>query len=387
MTAEERVQRHRRVLEGLLGLPATEGNEITVLRNGVEIFPAMLEAIRSARQTVDLLTYVYWTGDVADEFAGALCDRGRAGVRVRVLLDAVGAARMNRELIDKLEEAGCDVRWFRPPTTWKVWELDHRTHRKVLICDEEVAFTGGVGIAEEWEGDARHPGEWRDTHVRVRGPAVDGLRGAFVNDWFETGAPLLDERDRFPEQQQCGDSVVQVVRSPAQVGWSDLGTVYSALITMAQERLRITSAYFVPEQHFVDGLVGAARRGVEVEVLVPGEHVDKRVVQVAGEADYEPLLEAGVRIHRYGPTMLHAKVITVDGIVACLGSGNFDPRSLRRNDEANLIVFDPEVVGVLDRHFDEDVKVSEAVRPGSWQRRSVVQRAAEAATRVLHREL
>ena len=387
MTDVDPVHRHRRVLEGLLGVPATEGNEITVLRNGVEIFPAMLEAIRSATETVDLLTYVYWTGDIADEFAKALCDRGHAGVRVRLLLDAVGAARMNRQLLTELEDAGCDVRWFRPPTTWKVWELDHRTHRKVLICDEEVAFTGGVGIAEEWEGDARDPSEWRETHLRVLGPAVDGLRAAFVNDWFETGAQLFDDRDRFPEQPQPGSSVVQVVRSPAQVGWSDLGTVYGALIMMAQQRLRITSAYFVPEQLFVDHLVGAARRGVQVEILVPGEHTDKRVVQVAGEANYEPLLEAGVSIHRYGPTMLHAKVITVDGAVACLGSGNFDPRSLRRNDEANMVVFDPEVVAVLDEHFDGDLEVSEPVRPGSWQRRSVRQRVSEIATRPFHREL
>jgi cardiolipin synthase A/B len=204
-------QRYRRALEGLLGVPATEGNVVEVLRNGDQIFPAMLDAIRSATQTIDFATYVYWTGDIAREFAGALCDRARAGVRVRILLDAVGAQAMNRDLVADLEDSGAQVEFFRPPTTWKVWETNHRTHRKVLICDEDVAFTGGVGIAEEWTGDAQDPEHWRETHVRVRGPAVDGLRSAFVSNWAETGQELYDERDRFPEQPQGGGVTVQVV--------------------------------------------------------------------------------------------------------------------------------------------------------------------------------
>ncbi|MDQ3030384.1 MAG: phospholipase D-like domain-containing protein, partial [Actinomycetota bacterium] len=181
-----RLRRYRRTLEGLVGVPATEGNQVDVLRNGDEIFPAMLQAIREATSTVDITTYVYWTGDIAKHFAKALSDRSRDGVRVRVLLDAVGAHAMSAELGEQMKDAGCHLEWFRPPTTWKVWETNNRTHRKVLICDEEVAFIGGVGIAKEWEGDARNPEEWRDTHLRVRGPAVDGLRAAFVGNWAET---------------------------------------------------------------------------------------------------------------------------------------------------------------------------------------------------------
>jgi cardiolipin synthase A/B len=380
-------QRVRRVLEGLLGVPATEGNTVDVLRNGVEIFPAMLDAIAEAEHTVDFCTYVYWTGDIADRFAEALSVRARAGVRVRVLLDAVGAMQMSRELIQKMEDAGCDVRWFRQIRNTKPGALNRRTHRKVLVCDEDVAFTGGVGIAEEWEGDARGPDEWRDTHFRVRGPAVDGLRACFVSDWAETGAGLFDERDRFPEQPRSGPSTVQVVRCPSVIGWSEIATVITALLQVAKERVHLTTAYFVPDEHMLALLADAARRGVQVDVLMPGEHTDKRIVQIAGEADYEALLDAGVNVWRFRPTMIHAKILTVDGIVACVGSANYDPRSFGLNEEANLMVFDADVVAVLDQHFAEDLERADQVDPEEWKQRGLVQRAAEAVTQVLDPQL
>ena len=381
------VQRYRRTLEGLVGVPATEGNRVDVLRNGDEIFPAMLEAIHHATVTVDLLSYIYWTGDIAIRFADALCDRAKTGVRVRVLLDAVGAARMNRDLVHALEDAGCEVRWFRPPTTWKVWEVDHRTHRKVLICDEEVAFTGGVGIAEEWDGDARNPDEWRDTHFRVVGPAVDGLRAAFVSNWREAGGELMDERDRFPDQPEAGGCVVQVVRCAAQVGLTDLATVFYSLLRRAERHVRICTAYFVPDDGLIGEFLAARERGVEIDVIVPGPHPHTRIVQIAGEGEYGPLLDAGVRIWRYQPTMMHAKIMTVDGVVACVGSGNMDERSMRLNDEANLVVFDPPTVGVLDEHFAQDLAVSERVDPETWRQRGLGQRAQEAVVDVFDQKL
>src|SRR5690606_8870081 len=247
---DEGIQRYRRRLEGLLGVPATEGNQVDVLRNGDEIFPAMLEAIRAAEQTVDFMTFVYWTGEPAEAFAEALSDRAHAGVRVRILLDAVGARLMDKGLIESLERAGAHIDWFRPPTTWKLREANHRTHRKILVCDERVGFTGGVGIAQEWCGDARDETEWRDTHVRVRGPAVDGLRAAFTSDWAEAGNPLFDERDRFPEQPPAGDVIVQTVTGSAGAGWSDIGTLFDAIIRTARERIRLTTAYFVPDDRY-----------------------------------------------------------------------------------------------------------------------------------------
>lgn len=384
---DDALQRWRRTFEGLIGIPATEGNRVDVLRNGDEIFPAMLGAIEEATETVDFLTYVYWTGNIAERFASTLSGRARAGVRVRILLDAVGAATMNRDLIHDMEGAGCIVEWFRPPTTWKVWEADHRTHRKVLICDEAVAFTGGVGIAQEWEGDARTPDEWRDTHFRVRGPAVDGLRAAFVSSWKETDQPLFDERDQFPEQPMPGGALVQVVMSPAQIGWTNLATVFSVLLRCAKERLRITTAYFVPTEEFTRLLVDAAARGVDVEVLLPGRNADKRVVQLAGEAEYEPLLRAGVRIWCYQRTMLHAKIVTVDGLVATVGSGNFDQRSIRLNDEANLVVFDAGFVAELDRQFEDDLRSSEALDLSRWKNRTAGQRLMENAADLIDHKL
>ncbi len=383
----ELTQRYRRALEGLLGVPATEGNAVEILRNGDQIFPAMLKAIRAATETIDFATYVYWTGDIARDFAEALCDRGRAGVRVRILLDAVGAQSMDRGLIHDMEEAGAHVEFFRPPTTWKLWETNHRSHRKVLICDEDVAFTGGVGIAEEWTGDAQDPHHWRETHVRIKGPAVDGLRAAFVSNWAETGQELFDDHDRFPDQPQPGDVTVQVVQSAAQFGWSDLATVMASLICLADERLRITTAYFVPDERFIGYLCDAAKRNVDVQILVPGQHVDKRIVQLAGEQNYDELLDAGVRIFRYDPTMLHAKVVTADGVVSTIGSGNFDQRSLGINEEANIVVFDRATTEILEKQFEDDLQRATEVHPDDWEDRSSVQKAAEKVTDTIDPQL
>jgi len=370
--------RYRRALEGLLGVPATEGNQVDVLRNGDRIFPAMLEAITGARSTVDLLTFVYWEGSIGREVAAALIGRARAGVRVRVLLDAVGAHTVDRALVERMAGAGAQVEWFRPVNKLRLWENNHRSHRKVLICDEDMAFTGGIGIADEWRGDARHAGEWRDTHFRIRGPAVDGLRAAFVQNWGETGRPLFDEGvDRFPNQPQVGSSVAQVVRGAAQTGWSDVATLVRSLLALAQERVRITTAYFVPDEATCRLLALTARRGVEVDVLLPGPHVDKRFVQLASEAQYAGLLEAGVRLWSYQRSMLHAKVITVDRMVASVGSANFTTRSLLLDDEVNVVVFDPDIARVLDDDFDTDLDHSIAVDRASWPDRGLAQRALE----------
>jgi cardiolipin synthase len=371
--------RYRRALEGLLGVPATEGNAVDVLRNGDRIFPAMFEAIAAATSTVDFLTFVYWQGSIGRELAELLAERAAAGVRVRVILDALGAFSMDRTLVEQMMGAGAQVEWFRPVNKARFWEANHRSHRKVLICDEDVAVTGGIGIADEWRGDARGPGEWRDTHFRIRGPAVDGLRAAFVQNWAETGRPLLDEGiDRFPEQPVAGQTVAQVVRGAAQTGWSDVATLVRSLLALAQERVRITTAYFVPDEATCAALAATARRGVEVDVLLPGPHVDKRYVQLASQSQYDGLLAAGVRLWSYQVSMLHAKVLTVDGVVASVGSANFTSRALLLDDEVNVVVFDPAVVAILDQHFEEDVAASEPVDRQAWPDRSLAQRAMEA---------
>jgi cardiolipin synthase len=378
----------RRTLEGVIGVPATEGNLVRVLRNGDEIFPEMLGRIEAAQHTIDLLTFVYWRGEVGTSFAECLSERSRAGVRVRVLLDAWGARPIDRALIDLMERAGVQIRWFRPLHRFQPTKINHRTHRKVMIVDEETGFTGGVGIADEWTGDARNEQEWRDTHFRIEGPAVDGLRAAFLDNWLETDPDLYDPAiDRFPKQEQPGSVVVQCVRGASEMGWSDMSTVLLALLQLARDRIRIATAYFVPDDELTSRIVEAADRGVTVEILLPGPHGDKRFVQLAGQASYEELLEHGVHIWHFLPSMLHAKVMTVDGVVANIGSANFNARSTELDEEVNLVALDAELAQHLDRHFDEDLDRSEELEPGRWEDRSVGRRTLERLTKPLRHKM
>ena len=374
--------RIRRAVEGVIGVPATEGNRVDVLRNGDEIFPAMLDAIAAAQHTVDLLTFVYWKGEVGRWFGEALAERARAGVRVRVLLDSWGAHTIERSLVALLEEAGGAVRWFRPLGRVHIGEINHRTHRKVMIVDEAVAFTGGVGIADQWRGDAENEHHWRDTHFRIAGPAVDGLRAAFLDNWSETDPELFDATvDRFPHQPRCGDAVVQCVRGASETGNSDIYTLFRTLLQLAEQRVRITTAYFVPDDEIVRRLVAAAQRGVKVELLLPGPHTDKRFVQVASADTFAPLLEAGVEIWTFQPSMLHAKIMTVDGIVSNVGSANLNARSTTLDEEVNVVAIDPALTAILDQHFDDDLARSERVAADDWQERSICERVVETATR------
>jgi cardiolipin synthase len=386
-SVEYRVTRIRRRLERLIGVAATEGNTLTALRNGDEIFAAMLTAIRRAEHTVDMMTFVYWRGDIAREFAEALAERARAGVRVRLLLDGFGSRLIETEQLETMERAGVQVAWFRKPLYLSPLKQNHRCHRKVLVVDEEIAFTGGVGIAQEWCGDARDETEWRDTHVEVRGPAVDGVAAAFAQNWAECHDELFDERDRFIEHRPQGDAIVQVVRGSASIGWQDMQTLIRVMLESAEERFRLATAYFSPDAYFVELLCAAARRGVRVEILLPGPHTDKRVCQLAGQHHYEDLIACGVKIYQYQPTMMHAKVITVDGVAALIGSTNFNRRSLDHDEEIMLAVLDDVFTSTLDDHFDADVQVSEPVRAGRWKRRSVVQRAREMAVQPIRRFL
>jgi cardiolipin synthase len=385
--ADEARRQLRRTLECLIGIHFTEGNLTTVLRNGDEIFPAMLEAIRGAERTVDLMTYVYWKGKPARDFAEALSDRARAGVRVRLLIDAVGGFLIEDGLVDAMEDAGVDVQWFRKPWIKSPFKQNHRCHRKVCVVDESIGFTGGVGIAEEWCGDARDETEWRDTHIRVVGPAVDGLAAAFAQDWAETGRALYDERDRFPEQEQIGDAVIQVVRGSASIGWDDIHTVWYVLMRSARDRIQLQSAYFSPDAALREALCDAAKRGVAVDVLLPGPHADKRVAQLASESVYAQLVECGVRVWNFQPSMLHTKVMVVDGTAALVGSSNVNRRSLDHDEEVAMVVLDQVTVGTLERQFREDLERSRSIDLSRWENRSTGQKVLEAAVTPIRRWL
>jgi cardiolipin synthase len=370
------------VLTAVSGVPITPGNRIDLLRNGDEIFPAMLTAMREAERSVDLLTFVYWTGDVGGRFATEISQAARRGVRARILLDALGAKSVDDELVETMRSAGADVRFFRPPDPRHPIQATHRTHRKVMVCDERVGFTGGVGIADEWDGDGRTSGCWRDTHVRLTGPAVAGLRASFLDNWIESDHTLFDASfDHFPELEHAGDSAVQVIKGTSEPGWNDISMTVRALVELAEHDIRITTAYFVPDDDLQTRLIRARRRGVDVRLLLPGPEADKRFVQLAGEARYRELLDAGIDVACYQPSMLHAKVMTVDGSVAVIGSANFNHRSTSLDEEVNLVIFDEDVASALDRDFDDDLRHSEQLDPSRWRRRTVPQRALE---RVMH---
>ncbi|MGH9279823.1 MAG: phospholipase D-like domain-containing protein [Acidimicrobiales bacterium] len=373
------MSRYRTALECLMGVPATDGNEVRILRDGDEAFPAMLDAIRTAEATVDMHTFGHWNGAIGAELTDLLVERARAGVRVRVLLDAFGARHIERDLIECVARAGADVHWFRP-LTWRVTQATHRGHRKVLVCDNRVAFSGGIGISDRWC-------EYRDTAVRVRGPAVNGLKGAFLNNWAETRQPLFDKDiDPFPEHEPAGSSAVQVVRGDAETGWGDLSTLVRAFVGLARSRLRISTSYFVPDADVVRLLCDAAQRGVSVEVLLPGGPVGTRLAQLATEASCARLLAGGVRVWSY-PGGLRNSAMVADGAMASVGAMDFNSRSLTLNDEVNVVVFDPEVVRVVDAHIEQDIDRAARIETDEWAQRGLVRRAAGVVPGFLARHL
>jgi len=390
-TLTDRERRSIDRLHGLLGAPPTLGNEIDVLRNGDQIFPAMIGAINAASETVDFVTFVYWQGDIAVEFADALARAAHRGCRVRVLLDAVGARKIEHHVMATMKNAGCDVRWFRPffdKAVPKIADANRRTHRKILVCDNQIGFCGGVGIAQEWTGDARDETEWRDTHLAVRGPAVAGLRNAFLDNWadqHEDGFDPAGEGD--VDLTERGSSAVFVVCGSAETGASDVWRMIMTLVSMARKRLVIATAYFNPDDHVSRALVAAVQRGVHVTLLVPGEHADKRFIQIAGEESYQRLLDEGVDIRTYETSMMHAKVMTVDGHIATVGSTNFNQRSMQHDEEANVVIVDESVVATLDAHLDEDLAQSIELDPHRWADRGLIQKSAEKVTTVVEKWL
>jgi cardiolipin synthase A/B len=377
-----------RAAEALTGAPISEGNDVELLINGQRIFPAFLETIRSAQQTLCVLTYVYWRGDIAREVAAAISERARSGVECNVILDALGAARMDRSLVREMEKAGVRVIRFRPPKPYAMRRLGNRTHRRLLIADGRVGMTGGVGIAAEWEGDAEDPDHWRDTHVRVRGPVVRGLQGAFAESWLEATGEVLAGDGYLPNLDPiAGGGRMQLVRSSAGVGDTNVEALYYLAIASASRTLDITAAYFVPRPAFIDALGKAVERGVAVRILVPGPHIDKDFVRTAGRAAYDELLESGVRLFEYQPTMLHAKTMIVDGLWSSVGTVNFDNRSFQLHDEVTLCVWGEELASLLGEAFDADLRRSDEIDPQRWAGRGLRQRAAEVPSKLMRREL
>ncbi|WP_135468129.1 phospholipase D-like domain-containing protein [Crenalkalicoccus roseus] len=359
----------RRQMSGVLSAAILEGNRVETLVNGDRIFPAMLGAIGAASDSINFETYVYWSGEIAGRFAEALAERARAGVAVRVLLDWQGSVPMDRDLLALMREAGADVRRFRRPRWYTLDRMNNRTHRKLLIVDGAVGFTGGVGIADKWLGDARHEGEWRENHYRITGPVVAQLQAAFIENWLEAVGRLPAEASQFPPLGPVGDSPAHVMKSAPLGGSTAMHLMFMMAIAAAERHIRIGMPYFVPDDLSIRHLVAARARGVEVDVIVPGEHMDKEFVRRASRHFWGAMLEAGVRIHEYQPTMYHLKLLVVDEAWASVGSVNFDERSFRLNDEANLNVYDPAFVREQIALFEQDLARSRRITLEEWRNR------------------
>ncbi|MAM85926.1 MAG: cardiolipin synthase B [unclassified Hahellaceae] len=396
MTDSTDIPDKRAVLEHALGVTFTTGNTLRILRNGCEIFPAMLEAIRAAQERIEFLTFVYWTGDIAIEFAEALAQKAREGLCVRVLLDSYGAATMNDELLDNMRDAGVILRWFRPMATWKMWRSDHRTHRKILLVDQCIGFTGGVGIASQWEGNAENPDQWRDTHFQLTGPCLEGMHAAFLGNWVDEGRLVepdllhpvsVPDKVRQPGSNIFSNVPIQVLKSSSTLGWSDVATLIQALLFGAHSEVRIATAYFVPDPVLIDLMAATVARGVSITVMLPGRHTDQRVSQLGGEDGFKQLLEAGVTLLLYQKTMLHTKLIIVDGELVCIGSANFNQRSMKKDEEISMVVDSAAVAARLNADFDDDVQCCEPIDFTRWKRRSLWQRAGEVALKPFKQQL
>lgn len=353
----------------LMGPSILGGNKATELLNGDQIFPAMLQAIRAAQKTVLFETFIYWSGDIGNEIADALSERARAGLKVHVLLDWVGSSRVEDAIVDKMKSAGVEVRKYHPLRWYNLDRMNNRTHRKLLIVDGAIGFTGGVGIAPQWTGNAQDRDHWRDTHYRVEGPIVAQMQSVMLDNWSKATGKVLHGRDYFPPLQPVGGQSAQMFASSPNGGSESMLMMMLLAITAATRSIDIANAYFVPDDITRRALVAAAKRGVRVRILVPGERIDTATVRRASRGLWGELLEAGVQISEYQPTMLHCKLMVVDGLMTTVGSTNFDVRSFRLNDEANLNIYDAAFAARQTEVFEADLKQSRRVTLEAWRTR------------------
>lgn len=376
-----------REMSVLLGPPIVDGNAVAALHNGDEIFPAMLAAIDSARRTITFETYVYWNGEVGDRFADALAAKAREGVRVHVLVDWAGAMKMERATLDRMAEAGVEVEQYRPLAWYRLDRMNNRTHRKLLVVDGRVGFTGGVGIADVWAGDAQDPDHWRDMHFRIEGPVVAQMQAAFLDNWIQTTGAVLNGPDYFPPLDSVGTVAAHTFTSSSEGGSDSMRLMYLMAITSAERTVDLASAYFVPDDIMVEALVAARERGVRVRVLVPGPHLDSELVRVSSKQVWGDLLRAGVEISVYQPTMLHTKMLVVDARMVSVGSTNFDVRSFELNDEASLNLYDTAFAEAMTATFERDWADGEPYTYAMWEGRPWTERFAETVLRPLRSQL
>jgi cardiolipin synthase A/B len=378
--------RFLRAMNFVLAPPLLAGNKVMELLNGAEIFPAMLRSIRAARSTITLETFIYWSGSIGEEFSEALIGATKRGVEVKLLLDWFGGD-LDKAHLSSVLRAGVDVRRYNPPRWFNLSSLNNRTHRRLMVVDGQLGFIGGVGIADVWCGHAQDRNHWRDTHFQVEGPVVSQLQGAFVDNWLQTTGDVLHGDMYFPPLEAAGCSMAQLFTSAPRGGAKSMQLLYLMSIAAARESIEISASYFLPNAIATGALIAAARRGVRVRILVPGQYIDKKIVRRASRAAWGEMLAAGIGIFEYQPTMFHCKVLVVDRLWVSLGSTNFDSRSFTINDEANLNVCDREFASRQTAVFEDDLMRSRQLTQEEWLRRGWRDKARDWAASLLRSQL
>jgi cardiolipin synthase A/B len=361
----------------LLGPPVISGNRFEMLLNGDRIFPSMLDGIRSARKTITFETFIYWSGEIGEQIAHALADKAREGIAVHVLLDWVGSAKMDKRYLELLREAGAEVIQYHKPHWTGLGRMNDRTHRKLLVIDGHVGFTGGVGIAPEWTGYAQDEKHWRDTHFRVAGPVVGHMQAVFMDNWVKATGNVLHGPGYFPHVEAAGDGLAHMFSSSPSGGSDDMQLMYLMAITAATHSIHLESAYFVPDKLTINAIVEAAKRGVKVRIITPGKRIDTHTVREASRACWGNLLKAGVEIYEYQPTMFHCKLLIVDEYLVSVGSTNFDSRSFKLNDEANLNIYDRDFAKQQTATFADDIEKSQRITLDAWLNRPLNEKLIE----------
>ena len=367
----------RRELGVMLGPGIVGGNRIIDLQNGREIFPAMLAAVSAAQKTITFETYIYWSGEVGQKMADALAERARAGVKVNVMIDWAGSIKMEDTLLEQMQAAGVVVHRYRPLHWYNLGRLNNRTHRKLLVVDGCIGFTGGVGIADQWQGDAQDPEHWRDMHFRIEGPVVSQMQAAFNDNWIKTTGEVLNGADYFPPLQPVGTTDAHLFISSPAGGSESMHLMYLMSIAAAEHSIDLEASYFVPDTLITKAFLAARQRGVRVRIVLPGQHIDSETVRIASKREWGELLLGGVEIYEYQPTMLHNKLLIVDREMVSVGSTNFDIRSFRLNDEASLNVYDRDFAAHMTQVFEQDLKPTKRYTYELWKQRPLKDKLAE----------
>ena len=364
-------------LEAYASAPIVGGNSAEFLLNGEQIFPAIVDAIRSAKKTITYAQYFYEDGPVAREVAEALSERCREGVGVNVLLDAFGTLSMPKEYAELMTRSGCHVAYFRPLSQYIFRRYNNRNHRRILVVDGRLGFTGGSGVSRKWMGNGRVEHHWRDTDIRVEGPVVEYLQAAFAENWLETTGVVLGGETYFPRPlEPRGEVYAQIVKSSPAAGSFAMYTTFLLAVSAARRSIMITNPYFVLDDKMQQALITSARRGVRVRVLVPGA-IDHNIVRQASRRQFGSMLRAGIQIFEYTPALLHSKTMVIDGVWSTIGSTNLDNRSFAVNDELNLIVYSRPVAQRLEQIFADDIALSRPVTYTAWRNRGLASKILE----------